>query len=93
VLLIVPWVTMGEGVATHIVQRIAIGQLRRAQGAELGRRRVQFELGGQDGMHAASRSYVRQIGKHGMLMKFRPAHWQRRILSGLKARGFLRQSR
>jgi len=45
-----------EGLATHVVQRIAVRQLGLAQRADLLRCRVQSELGGQDGVHAASRS-------------------------------------
>jgi hypothetical protein len=68
-----------EGVATHIVQRIAIGQLRCPQGVELLRCRVQVELGGQDGVHAVSRSYVQAIGKPAVLMRVSPASWPRRL--------------
>jgi hypothetical protein len=58
---------MREGVATHEVQRVAVGQLRLPQRAKLVRRRVQFELGGQGGSHANSRSCLHQNGKRRLL--------------------------
>ncbi len=39
------------GVATDVVQRIAVRQLRQSQGGELCRIGMQFELGGDDLFH------------------------------------------
>jgi hypothetical protein len=56
-----------EGVATHQVQGVTMRQARLTHGAELVRRRVQCELGGEDGAHTTSRAYVQTIGKRGVL--------------------------
>jgi hypothetical protein len=51
-----------KGVATDGVQRIAVGQLGPAQGVELRWRRLQFEFGSDDLLHA--KQYTRDSQTH-----------------------------
>ncbi len=52
--LLVALLAMRKCVAAHSVQGIAVGQLRLAQGPELGRRCMQFQLGGDHLLHRTS---------------------------------------
>jgi hypothetical protein len=58
-----------KGIATHVVERIAIHQLRRPQGAELLWRGVQFDLGRHDLLHTTSIIYLHQKRRYVVLMK------------------------
>ena len=56
-------------VATHIVQGIAVSQLRHAQCLELFGRRMQSELGSQSHFHTSTIASFHQTVKHDILMK------------------------
>ena len=79
--------TVREGIAAHEVQRVAGGQLRLAQRAELVRRGMQFELGGADAVHTGGLSWVHMNGKRMLPVKLGP------FLSLLKGRGLLAPNR
>jgi hypothetical protein len=72
--LLVALLAMCKRVAAHIVEGIAVGQLRLAQDPELGRRRMQFQLGGQHLLHRPKVACFTESVKCGICEQFHPTH-------------------
>jgi hypothetical protein len=60
---------MHVSIPTHVVQRIAIRQLRPSQRLELARIRMQFQLGGDDLFHSSNLTRVHAFVKYDICVK------------------------
>jgi hypothetical protein len=59
--LLIAHLAVRKGIATHRIQRVAVGQLGASQGVELGGVGRQFELGGDDLLHTSQYSAFSHI--------------------------------
>ena len=93
--LLVALLAMRKRVATHIVQGVAVGQLRSSQGLELLTARLQFQFGGDQLLHRTSVQYFTENVYFGICEQSHPTQaiakdapfLPRRERRGLLARG------